>query len=153
MKRYTVRFAVLFMAFAIGISATYIFHKLYLQFEPAFTASIRVKPEGYGGCTAYKSFDGVTLSFMYIDFSLHEAADQAFQNKLREAAIIIERVPLYDRRGQTIVGEKMVAIFTSNDAAKRQWASIVSLDETHLYQISSPSLRHVLAFDKAHRRY
>ncbi len=153
MKRYTVRFAVLFMAFAIGISATYIFHKLYLQFEPAFIASIRVKPEGYGGCTAYKSLDGVNLSFIYVNFPSHEAADQAFQNELRGAARIIERVPLYDRKEQAIVGERVVVMFTSDDAAKREWASVISFDNTKLYQISSPSLRHVLAFDKAHRLY
>jgi hypothetical protein len=77
----------------------------------------------------------------------------AFQNALGEATMIVERQPLYDRQGKNIVGERVVAVFPPNEFVKTEVVSVISLDDTKLYEIYSTSLRHALAFDKAHRRY
>jgi hypothetical protein len=153
MKRLLFRVSVLFLTLAIGIVATYLFHKSYIQFECTAMGSLVVEPEGYGGVTAYKSYDGVKLGFSQVGFPSREAAAEAFQRTLKDAVRVIEREPLYDRTRENIVGERVVAIFPPNEYVESEWASVISLDDMKLYQISSPSLRHALAFDKDNRRY
>jgi hypothetical protein len=66
---------------------------------------------------------------------------------------VVEREPLYDSRGETVVSERVVAIFPPNEYARSGWASVICLDGEQLYQISSLSLRHALALDKANPLY
>ena len=153
MKRLLSQVAILFLTFAVGIAVTYLFHKIYIQFECTAMGSIVVEPDGYGGFTAYKSYDGVKLGFSRARFPSREAAAEAFQRNLRNVVRVIEQEPLYDRKRENIVGERVVAIFPPNEYVQSEWASMISLDDMKLYQISSPSLRHALAFDKDNRRY
>lgn len=153
MKRFSVSFVVLLMAFVVGATSTYLFHKAYIQFEVTAMGSLLVKPEGLGGFTAYKSFDGVNLVFHSVDFPSNEAAITSFQRILGESVSVINREPLYNPEGNTIVGERVVAMFPPNEAAKTEQASMICLDGTSIYRISSSSLRHILVFDKEHRRF
>ncbi len=153
MKRFAIRIAALLLTFFIGTSVAYFFHKLCIQFDAFAVGQVIIKPDGYGGFTSYKSYDGVNLNFLHFDFPSHEAANEAFQNTLSEAIKIIEREPLYDRKRENIVGERVVAIFPPSDYLQTEWASVICLDDTKLYRISSPSLRHALVFDKTARRY
>jgi hypothetical protein len=153
MKRVGIRIGILLLTFVIGATVTHVFHKLYIQFERTAMGSFVIEPNGYGGFTAYESYDGVKLSFSQARFLTHESAKEAFQNILKDAIRIVEREPLYDRKGENIVGERVVAIFPPNEYVETEWASVMCLDETKLYRISSPSLRHALAFDKANRSY
>ena len=153
MKRLLFRVSVLFLTLAIGVAATYLFHKFYIQFECTAMGSLVVEPGGYGGFTAYKSHDGVSLSFSQVRFPSREAAAEAYQRTLRDAVRVIEREPFYDRTRENIVGERVAAIFPPNEYVESEWVSVICLDNMKLYQISSPSLRHALALDKGNRRY
>jgi hypothetical protein len=153
MKRLLFRLGVLLLTFGVGITATYLFHKAYIQFKWTAMGSKVMEPDGYGGFSGYESYDGVRLGFSQLRFPSHEAAAEAFHRNLRDAVRVIEREPLYDRKRENIVGERVVAIFPPNEYVQSEWASVLCLDDSQLYQISSSSLRHALAFDKAHRRY
>ena len=153
MKRLASRVAALLLAFGLGVAVTHIFHRFYIQFESTAVGSIVMEPDGYGGFTAYRSYDGVHLTFAHARFASHEAAVEGFRRSLKDAARVAEREPLYDRDGVNIVGERVVAIFPPNEYSRSEWASVICLDGEQLYEISSPSLRHALAFDKAGRRY
>lgn len=153
MRRFAARIAALSLAFLVGAAATYVFHKYYIRFETFAVGSCRIGPDGYGGFTSYKSYDGVKLSFERVMFPSHESAASAYQNILKDAAQVVEREPLYGRGGGGVVGERVLAIFPPNEYMHSVWASVVCLDGDRLYRISSPSLRHVRAFDKAARNY
>ena len=153
MKRLAIRVAALFLTFAVGVVVTHIFHRCYIQFESTALGSIMMEPDGYGGFTAYRSYDGVNLTFAHARFPSHEAAAEGFRRSLKDAVRVVERELLYDRKGENVVGERVVAIFPPNEYAQSEWASVICLDGEQLYQISSLSLRHALAFDRANRRY
>ncbi len=153
MKRLAIRVAFLLLTFAFGAAVTHIYHKFYIQFETTALGSIVMEPDGYGGFTAYRSYDGAHLTFAHARFPSREAAAEGFRRSLRDAVRVVERGPLYDREAENVVGERVVAIFPPNEYAQSEWASVICLDGEQLYQISSLSLRHALAFDRANRRY
>jgi hypothetical protein len=153
MARLAIRVAALFLTFALGVALAYVSHRCYIQFESTAVGSITMEPDGLGGFTAFRSYDGVHLTFAHARFSSREAAAEGLRRSLRGAVRVVERGPLYDREGENVVGERVVAIFPPNGYAQSEWASVNCLDGEQLYQISSLSLRHALAFDKTYRRY
>jgi hypothetical protein len=153
MKRLATRVVALSLTFGLGVAVTHIFHRRYIQFESTAVGSIVMEPDGYGGFTAYRSYDGVHLTFAHARFASREAAVEGFRRSLKAGARVVKREPLYDRDGVNIVGERAVAIFPPDEYSRSEWASVICLDGGRLYQISSLSLRHALAFDRAGRRY
>ncbi len=135
----------------LGAGATYIFNRVYIRFKSVAIGSIRKPPDGRGTFNSYKASDGVNVCFDRLEFPSADAARDAFHQVLIRSSKIIERGPLRDRGGKAIVGERVVAIFPSDDG--RQWPMVVSLDGANLYEISSTSLRHLALFEKARRRY
>jgi hypothetical protein len=152
-KHLAIRIAAFFLAFTFAVVVTHVFHQVFIQFKITAMGSMMIEPDGYGGSTAYESYDGVKLCFSEARFPSNEAAEEAFNNILKDAERIIEREPLFDRDGRNVVGERVVAMFPPNDYSKTKWAEVICLDGRNLYQISSPSLRHVLFFDKENRIY
>ena len=153
MKRLLSRVAILFLTFTVGFTATYLFHKFYIQFECTAMGAIRVNPDGHGRSYAYKSYDGVDLGCGGAIFPSHESAEAAFRNALNDAVRIIEREPIYDSKGCNVVGERVVLILPPNEMVKTERAAVIWLNDRSLGFIHSPSLRHVLAFEKVRDQY
>ena len=151
MKRLAIRISVLLFAFAIGLGATHFGNRVYLRFGSVGVGALTSRSGGRGGFTVFRSRDGADLSFDHLDFPSREAASESFQGTLSRASRIIEREALYDRSGNSIVGERVVAMFPARDGS--EWAVVICLDDTKLYQISSSSLRHALVFDRRYRRF
>ncbi len=51
------------------------------------------------------------------------------------------------------MGERVVAVLPPNEIARTERAAVVWLNDRSLGYIHSPSLRHVLAFEKVRGRY
>jgi hypothetical protein len=151
MKRLAIRISVLLFTGVIGLGATYIGNRIYLRFENAGAGSLATRSGGRGGFTVFRSRDGADLSFAHLAFPSREVAGESFQDTLSRASRIVEREALYDRSGNTLVGERVVALFPARNGS--EWAVVICLDDTKLYQISSSSLRHALVFDKRYRRF
>jgi len=145
------RLASLTLTCLIGFVATYVFNRVYLRFETVGMGSIAMAPTGRGGFIAYRSSDGVNLSFDHLDFPSTDAATEAFKNVLGGSSKIITREFVRDRDGKSVVGERVIGLFPADDG--REWPMMVCRDGSMLYEISSTSLRNILSFEKAHRRY
>jgi hypothetical protein len=151
LKRIGLRLAALALTCLIGFVATYVFNRVYLRFESVGMGSIAMAPTGRGGFIAYRASDGVNLSFDHLDFPSAEEATEAFKNVLGSSSKIITRELVRDRDGRSVVGERVIGLFPADDG--REWPMMVCHDGSKLSEISSTSLRHILIFEKAHRRY
>lgn len=150
MKLVAVRIVSALLTFTLGVAAVQIASH---HFYSTAVGSLKMGPDGYGGFTALKSYDGTRVFFAHARFPSHEAAAETFRSKLRDAVRVVEREPLYDRAGVNIVGERVVAILPPNEYVRSEWAAVMCLDGAQLIEISSPSLGHALALDKAYRLY
>lgn len=110
-----------------------------------------MEPDGRGGFSAYRASDGVNLNVSKLRFQSTEDAAKAFEQVMGDSKKIISREFVHDRDGKSVVGERVFALFPADDG--REWPMMVCLDGTTLYQIASTSLRHILIFEKRHRRY
>lgn len=113
--------------------------------------SIAMEPNGRGGFSSYRGSDGVNLTFDHLAFPSDEDAAKAFEEVLGHSNKIISREFVRDREGKVVVGERVFALFPTDDG--REWPMMVCLDGGTLYEISSTSMRHILIFEKKHRRY
>jgi hypothetical protein len=143
--------AALTITFVIGCTATYVFNRVYVRFEKVAMGSIRMESGGWGSFSSYRASDGVNLVFERLEFPSAEDAKKAFENVLGDSNKIISREFLSDRDDKFVVGERVLALFPADDG--REWPMMVCLNGTRLYQISSTSPRHILIFEKRHRRY
>lgn len=150
-KSIGIRVAALTITCFISCVATYVFNRVYVRFDGVVMGSISMAPSGRGGFSSYRASDGVNLRFDHLDFPSAEEATRAFEKELGVSTKIISREFLRDREGKFIVGERVVALFPADDG--RNWPMVVCLDGNELYEISSTSLRHILIFEKEHRRY
>lgn len=139
------------MACLTGIMATYAMNRVYVRFERVAMAAMVMEPNGWGGLSLYQASDGVNLSFEHLEFPSPEDATRAFERVIGASDKIISREFVHDRQGQRIVGERVLALFRADDG--KEWPMMVCLDGTKLYEMSSTSLRHILIFEKKHRRY
>ncbi len=108
---------------------------------------------GGGGFRSYVFYDGMKLSYAPAKFDSAEAAEGCFRSELQNAATIIEREILFDEAHEKVVGERVVAIFPPNEYTETEWASVIILDGDRIIEITSPSLRRTLNFEKEKRRY
>jgi hypothetical protein len=113
--------------------------------------SVSMEHGGRGGFSSYRATDGVNLSFDHLDFPSADDTTKAFEKVLGASTKILKREFMRDREEKFIVGVRVVALFPADDG--REWPMMVCLDGNKLYEISSTSLRHILIFEKEHRRY
>lgn len=146
-----IRVAALSIACLIGCLATYVFNRVYVRFEKVAMGSIRMEAGGRGSFSSYRASDGVNLSFGQVDFPTAEDGTKAFEQGIKVSTKIISREFVRDRDGKSVVGERVFGLFPAEDG--REWPMMMCLDGTKLYEISSTSLRHILIFEKRHRRY
>lgn len=104
--------------------------------------------DGEGGFSvrSFTSSYSVRLSFGHIGFKSREKADEAFDRHLREAVRVIETTPKLNEQGD-VVGRRAVVI-TFNPDVKQSFASLVWTDGMSVHAIDSPSLIHVIEFEK-----
>jgi hypothetical protein len=145
------RLAALATTCLIGLMATYAANRVYVRFEIVATGSTAMEPNGRGGVSSYHVSDGVNLIFEHLGFRSAEDAAKAFEKVIGDSDKIISREFIRDREGQCIVGERVLALFPADDG--KEWSMMVCLDGSKLYKMSSTSVRHILIFEKEHRRY
>ena len=151
MKRLTRGILVLFVTFTAGCAATYVLNRIYVRFELIAMGSVALPPAGRGGVSYYTASDGVDVMFQRLQFPSNEAAREAYQQFHTSSGKILQREPVFDREGKTVVGERLVGMFPYENGAS--WPSVICLDGRTIYEISSTSLRHALLFESRHRRY
>jgi hypothetical protein len=150
-KSIAIGVAALTITFVIGGAATYVFNRVYVRFEKVGMGSTRMEPAGRGSVSAYRASDGVNVVFNQTEFPSAAYAKTAFENILGDSKKIISREFVKDREGKFVVGERVLGLFPADDG--RESPLMVCLDGTRLYTIASTSERHILMFEKRHRRY
>jgi hypothetical protein len=157
MKRFAFYIAVLFLTFAFSTTATFVWNDQYWGFAVgSFGMCIDADEEfssGGGGFSSYVFYDGTKLAFSRARFDSARDAERCFQSELQNATRIIEQETLFDEAHEKVVGERVIAIFPPDEYAKTEWTRIMSLDGDRIVEITSPSLRHALNFEKRNRKY
>ena len=159
MKRcafYIFYIAVFFFVLFFSTAATFIWNDQYWNFAVGSLGKCVDSGEGFsggGGFSSYVFYDGMKLAFSRAKFESAEAAERCFQSELQQASQIIEREILFDEAHEKIVGERVVAIFPPDEYTKNEWACVISLDGDRIIEITSPSLRRTLNFEKERRKY
>jgi hypothetical protein len=159
MKRlafYIFYIAVFSLALISSTAFTFIWNDKYWGFGVGSFGKCVDAGEGFtggGGLSSYVFYDGMKLAFSSASFDSAEAAERCFQSELQMASKIIEREVLFDEAHEKVVGERVVAIFPPNEYTKTGWTSVMSLDGDRIFEITSPSLRRTLNFEKKMRKY
>ncbi|HEY0730283.1 MAG TPA: hypothetical protein VGD38_19515 [Pyrinomonadaceae bacterium] len=104
--------------------------------------------DGDGGFSvrSFTSSYSVRLSFAHFRFKSQEKTDEAFDRHVRDAVRVIETTPKLNEHGE-VVGRRALVI-TFNSEVKQSFASLVWTDGKSLHAIDSPSLIHVIEFEK-----
>jgi len=156
MKHFAFYIAVLFLTFAFSTAATFVWNDQYWRFAVGSFGMCGDFNNGFsggGGFRSYVFYDGTKLAFSRAGFDSAEDAERCFQSELQKAARVVERETLFDEAHEKVVGERVIAIFPPDEYVKTEWARIMSLDGDKIYDITSPSLRHALNFEKRNCRY
>lgn len=135
------RLLVALVAFALSVAITPI------RFEVEGWACGRMIDSGGGfSSTAHSSSYSVRLSFAHFNFISKEKANEAFDKHIREAVRVIETTPKLNEQG-VLVGRRAVTI-SFDPELKQHFASVSWTDGRSIYSINSPSLLHVIEFEK-----
>lgn len=159
MKRfafYIFYIAVFFSALVFGTAITFIWNDQYWEFAVGSFGKCVNAGEGLsggGGFSSYVFYDGMKLAFSRARFDSTKAAERCFQSQLRYASRVVEKEILFDEAREKIVGERVIVIFPPNEYTKTEWTSVISLDDDSIFEITSPSLRRTLNFEKKSRKY
>ena len=148
--------AVFSLALVFSTAATFVWNDQYWGFAVGSFGKCVNAGEGFsggGGFSSYVFYDGMKLAFSRSRFDSAEAAERCFQSELQQASKIVEREILFDEAREKVVGERVVAIFPPNEYTKTEWASVMSLDSDRIFEITSPSLRRTVNFEKERRKY
>jgi len=148
--------AVFFLALFFSTATTFIWNDQYWSFGVGSFGKCVGANEGFsggGGFSSYVFYDGMKLAFSRARFESAEAAERCFQSELQKAGRIVEQEILFDEAHEKVVGERVVAIFPPNEYSETEWASVMSLDGDRIFEITSPSLRRALNFEKERRKY
>lgn len=94
----------------------------------------------------YKSSDCVVVSDSVVFFDSDARAQDELKKKTAEAGAILERGAAKDEK-QTVVGERVVMNFPESEHAKAHAAIVLTQNSNFIY-ITSPSLNHLLEFEK-----
>jgi hypothetical protein len=88
----------------------------------------------------------VPLSFGQLNYRSREAANEAFDQHVRDAVRVVETTQKLNEHG-VIVGRRAVTI-SFNPETKQSYATVAWTDGKSAYTIDSPSLIHVIEFEK-----
>ena len=104
--------------------------------------------DGGGGfsSTAYSSSYSVRLSFAHFGYHSKEKANEVFDRNLSEAVRVIETTTKLNDKGEA-VGRRAVTIYFDPET-KQRFASVSWTEDRIIHSIDSPSLLHVLEFEK-----
>jgi hypothetical protein len=129
------------LAFVVGVAVTPI------RFQAEGTGCGR-DIDGGGGfsATAYTSSYSVRLSFAHHSYSSKEKANEVFDHYVSEAVRVVETTPNLNKRGVP-VGRRAVTI-SHNPETNQTYAAVFWTDGRALHFIGSPSLLHVIEFEK-----
>ena len=159
MKRfafYIFYIAIFFSALIFSTVATFVWNDQYWEFGVGSFSKCVDAGEGFsggGGFSSYVFYDGMKLAFSDAKFDSPEAAERCFQSVLQNASKIVEREILFDEAHEKVVGKRVVAIFPLDEYTKTEWAIVMSLDGDRIFEVSSPSIRRTLKFEKERRKY
>lgn len=128
----------------------------------AFAISVALTPIGFHvegwGCgrvidggggfssTAFTSSYSVRLSFAHFGYSSKEKANEVFDQHVREAIQVIETTPKLNDHGA--VGGRRAVTISFNPELNQHFAAVFWTEGSTLHSIDSPSLLHVLEFEK-----
>lgn len=135
------RLFVALCAFSVGVALT----------------PIRFEVEGWGygrliddggefSATSYSSSYHVYLSVARFRYTSKEKANKSFDQQVRVAVRVIETTQELNEQGAVVV--RRAVTISSNSETKQSVASVFWIDGSTLYSIDSPSLLHVLEFEK-----
>lgn len=159
MKRfafYIFYITIFFFALVLSTAATFIWNDQYWGFAVGSFGKCVNAGEGFtggGGFSSYVFYDGMKLAHSRAEFDSARAAERCFQSELQNASKIVEREILFDESREKVVGERVVEIFPPNEYSKTEWTRIMSLDGDRIFEITCPSLRRALNFEKERRKY
>lgn len=146
MKRVLLYISCTVLTFALGVAISPIRFKADLIACGYMSDGV----SGYS-VTRFTSSYFVKLWHSSAGYPSAEGADAALQKRAGEAVRVIERAPKLDVEGRK-VGERVVALFSSPEH-NGQYACVFWTDETILHSLESPSLMHVLEFEKQRMDY
>lgn len=172
MRRFTFRFAVAFLTFAVGVAAVSLWLisrrpnptlKSAAENQPALlrpekkrTYEWGIRASGtsgkYRACFgSFSSSDGMKFSSTNIYFDSAKRADRELRARLKEAAEIVKREPVFDNSGHK-VGEQVVATFAPVKDSPVASAALIRVEGSDFVSIESSSLQNILEYEKDHQR-
>jgi hypothetical protein len=108
---------------------------------------------GGGGFSSYVFYDGTKLAFSRARFDSVRDAERCFQSDCRTQLELLSEKLYLMKRTRKSSANGLFAIFPPDEYAKTEWTRIMSLDGDRIVEITSPSLRHALNFEKRNRKY
>lgn len=103
-----------------------------------------------GSFITLNSSDGMNFTKWTVYCQSSNAAAKRLQKGIRGAVNIFSREPVYDDKGQQI-GEKIVALFSANDARNAP-ASLLWTENEEFFQVEGSSLHDILEYRKDFNR-
>lgn len=135
------RLLVALFAFIVGVALTPIsFH------VDGWGCGRLIDGDGGFSSTALTSSYSIRLSFAHFGYRSREKANAAFDQHLREATRVVEITTKLNDKGE-VVGRRAVTI-SFNPELKQHFAAVFWTDAEAIHSIDSPSLLHVLEFEK-----
>jgi hypothetical protein len=139
--RHLLRLLVAVLAFAIGVAVSPI------RFELKGMGCGKMIDGGGGfGIRTYRSSDNVELYFASGGYASTEKTNEVFDRQVGEATQVLELTPKLDANGKE-AGRRAVVIFLDKET-NENYASVIWTDGWRIVSIDSPSLWHVLEFEK-----
>jgi hypothetical protein len=172
MRRFTLRFAIAFLTFTVGVAAASLWpisRRPKLQPTPVVenqpTSLVAEKKRTYewgmqasGRSGKYRacfgsfsSSDGMKFSSTNIYFGSPKRANREFQKRLKNAIEVIKREPILDASGHK-VGELAVATFAPHEGSSVASAALIRAEGADFVSIESSSLQNILEYEKDHQR-
>ena len=101
------------------------------------------------GIRSYRSSDNVKLYFASGGYASTEKTNEVFDAEVAKAVQVIELTPKLDAHGKE-AGRRAVVILVDKET-NENYASVFWTNDRRIVSIDSPSLWHVLEFEKRQR--
>ena len=151
LKAVMLRLACLSLTLLIGVAVTHVVNRVWVRFEAVASGAIVVRHCGRGVLLSYVSSDGVNLIAQRVDFPSEKEARGHYLSLISKSSEILSRELIRDQEGSLVVGERVVGFFRGEDGLAVP--TMICQDGSLVYVTSSTSLRHLMIFENAHRRY
>jgi hypothetical protein len=120
-----------------------------VTFKPGSMGEIEIDHGVPLGFTDYTASDGVWLRVLYLTVTDQSQATLAFNQRLAHAISVIEKSDKRNADG-AVIGERAEILAPSGKPAS-PYHAVVWTDGPTFHEVGSPSLAHVLQFEKAYR--